>query len=73
MTRVWIDEDELWPDYTVTTKEPGHNYGHNPIDVPAETLARWDVALEAYRQRSDEIAEAVESSCDCKNCKYRSR
>jgi hypothetical protein len=50
--KVWIDTDERYPDYLVSTE--GDTYSE-VIDVDEETLARWEKAQSDYDARALEI------------------
>jgi hypothetical protein len=55
--KIWIETEETYPDYTITTKE----HGRYEIDAPDSSITRWKVAALLYTQAQSEIAEFCES------------
>ena len=59
---VYLDQDELYPYYHVTTLQKGGNRW--PSEVDAETVARWRRTMDDFEQVQTEMFEAYAQNRD---------
>ena len=57
MSKVRIDTNERWPDYSVV----GERYGLE-VEASEEQVARWDKATEQYKAAQDEMGELYDAA-----------
>lgn len=57
MTRIRIDSDERYPDYSIRSD----TYGHE-VEATDDQIARWAAAAEAYAAAQDEMGDLYEAA-----------
>lgn len=58
--KIVIDEDELYPDYTLLEYQPDAPHA---VDVPEDLVARYNAAQAEYMRLRAEISAIVIRSC----------
>ncbi len=57
--KVWVEEDELYPDYTLVQEES--RFSNEAIEVPVSLYDRYNVARSCYLAYRAEIKKLLEA------------
>lgn len=57
MTKIWIISDEWYPVYSFNDYES--RYADADVDIPEETLERWQKVFYQFQEVQDELGDLV--------------
>jgi hypothetical protein len=47
--KVFVDKDELWPNYTLSVEQPMYEGIEEEVDMPAELFAEYQTAYNTFQ------------------------